>query len=144
MQYICIGSRSISALKRQCTALRFFVHRSSFTAHRFYNAEISSFERPVVWAMVATSTPQALRLRAISTVFRASPSALPFASPFFSAVSITLYQSRYAFKVSSYSVPMKIFYKTVFPYKSSWKVESAQLENYFFSVGKSKFRSRAK
>ena len=45
---------------------------------------------------------------------------------------------------------MKIFYKTVFLYKSSWKVESAQLkifisqlENYFFLVGKSKFRSRA-
>ena len=40
-------------------------------------------------------------------------------------------------------VPMKILYKTVFLSKSSWKVESAQLENYFFSVGKSNFRSRA-
>ncbi|MBO5740517.1 MAG: hypothetical protein J6R54_00805, partial [Bacteroidaceae bacterium] len=34
------------------------------------------------------------------------------------------------------SVPMKIFYKTVFSYKSSWKVESAQLENFYFPVGK--------
>ena len=70
-------------------------HNSPLIAHcsiayRFYNAEMSSFERPVVWAMVATSTPQALRLRAISTVFWASPSALPsalpFASPFFSTI----------------------------------------------------------
>ena len=34
------------------------------------------------------------------------------------------------------SVPMKIFYKTVFLYKSSWKVESAQLENFYFPVRK--------
>ena len=39
------------------------------------------------------------------------------------------------------SVPMKIFYKTVFPYKSSWKVESAQLENFYFPVGKLFFLS---
>ena len=56
-----------------------------------------------------------------------------------------------AHRSSLISVPLKILYKTVFLYKSSWKVESAQLENfyfqlenYFFSVGKSKFRSRAK
>ena len=39
------------------------------------------------------------------------------------------------------SVPMKIFYKTVFSYKSSWKVKSAQLENFYFSVGKLFFLS---
>ncbi|MBQ5742192.1 MAG: hypothetical protein IIV53_10150, partial [Bacteroidaceae bacterium] len=33
-------------------------------------------------------------------------------------------------------VPMKILYKIVFSYKSSWKVESAQLENFYFPVGK--------
>ena len=38
---------------------------------------------------------------------------------------------------------MKILYKTVFSYKSSWKAGNAQLENYFFSVGKSFFSSRA-
>ena len=39
------------------------------------------------------------------------------------------------------SVPMKIFYKTVFSYKSSWKVESAQLENFYFPTGKLFFLS---
>ena len=39
------------------------------------------------------------------------------------------------------SVPMKIFYKTVFSYKSSWKVESAQLENFYFPVRKLIFSS---
>ena len=39
------------------------------------------------------------------------------------------------------SVPMKIFYKTVFPYKSSCKVESAQLENFYFPVRKLIFSS---
>ena len=34
------------------------------------------------------------------------------------------------------SVPLKILYKSVFPYKSSWKVKSAQLENFYFPVGK--------
>ena len=32
------------------------------------------------------------------------------------------------------SVPMKILYKIIFPYKSSWKVESAQLENFYFPL----------
>ena len=36
----------------------------------------------------------------------------------------------------AHCVPMKIFYKTEFLYKSSWKVESAQLENFYFPVGK--------
>ena len=36
---------------------------------------------------------------------------------------------------------MKILYKTVFLYKSSWKVESAQLENFYFPVGKLFFLS---
>ena len=39
------------------------------------------------------------------------------------------------------SVPLKILYKTVFSYKSSWKVESAQLENFYFPVGKLFFLS---
>ena len=39
------------------------------------------------------------------------------------------------------SVPLKILYKTVFLYKSSWKVESAQLENFYFPVGKLFFLS---
>ena len=34
------------------------------------------------------------------------------------------------------SVPLKILYKTEFSYKSSWKAESAQLENFYFPVGK--------
>ena len=34
------------------------------------------------------------------------------------------------------SVLMKIFYKIAFSYKSSWKIESAQLENFYFPVGK--------
>ena len=46
-------------------------------------------------------------------------------------------------KICVISVPLKILYKTVFLYKSSWKVESAQLENFYFPVGKSKFRSRS-
>ena len=36
----------------------------------------------------------------------------------------------------AHCVPLKILYKTVFSYKSSWKVESAQLENFYFPVGK--------
>ena len=36
---------------------------------------------------------------------------------------------------------MKILYKTEFLYKSSWKVESAQLENFYFPVGKLFFLS---
>ena len=36
---------------------------------------------------------------------------------------------------------IKILYKTVFPYKSSWKVKSAQLENFYFPVGKLFFLS---
>ena len=36
---------------------------------------------------------------------------------------------------------IKIIYKTVFLYKSSWKVESAQLENFYFSTGKLFFLS---
>ena len=39
------------------------------------------------------------------------------------------------------SVPLKILYKTAFLYKSSWKVESAQLENFYFPVGKLFFLS---
>ena len=39
------------------------------------------------------------------------------------------------------SVPLKILYKTEFSYKSSWKVESAQLENFYFSTGKLFFLS---
>jgi hypothetical protein len=39
------------------------------------------------------------------------------------------------------SFGQKIFYKTVFLYKSSWKVESAQLENFYFPVGKLFFLS---
>ncbi|MBR5481144.1 MAG: hypothetical protein IKU85_05570 [Bacteroidaceae bacterium] len=39
------------------------------------------------------------------------------------------------------SVPLKILYKTEFSYKSSWKVESAQLENFYFPVGKLFFSS---
>ena len=41
----------------------------------------------------------------------------------------------------AHCVLMKIFYKTVFSYKSSWKVESAQLENFYFPVGKLFFLS---
>ncbi|MBR5481819.1 MAG: hypothetical protein IKU85_09020, partial [Bacteroidaceae bacterium] len=36
---------------------------------------------------------------------------------------------------------IKILYKTEFSYKSSWKVESAQLENFYFPVGKLFFLS---
>ena len=39
------------------------------------------------------------------------------------------------------SVPLKILYKTEFSYKSSWKVESAQLENFYFPIGKLFFLS---
>ena len=39
------------------------------------------------------------------------------------------------------SVPMKILYKTEFVYKSSRKVESAQLENFYFPVRKLIFSS---
>ena len=39
------------------------------------------------------------------------------------------------------SCAIKILYKTVFLYKSSWKVESAQLENFYFPVGKLFFLS---
>ena len=41
----------------------------------------------------------------------------------------------------AHCVLMKIFYKTDFPYKSSWKVKSAQLENFYFPVGKLFFLS---
>ena len=44
-------------------------------------------------------------------------------------------------KICVISVPLKILYKTVFSYKSSWKVESAQLENFYFPVGKLFFLS---
>ncbi len=44
-------------------------------------------------------------------------------------------------KICVINVPLKILYKTVFSYKSSWKVESAQLENFYFSVGKLFFLS---
>ena len=36
---------------------------------------------------------------------------------------------------------MKILYKTVFLHKTSWKIESAQLENFYFPVGKLFFLS---
>ena len=36
---------------------------------------------------------------------------------------------------------MKILYKTAFLHKTSWKVESAQLENFYFPVGKLFFSS---
>ena len=39
------------------------------------------------------------------------------------------------------SVSMKILYKIAFSYKSSWKVESAQLENFYFPTGKLFFLS---
>ena len=42
-------------------------------------------------------------------------------------------------KYNPYAI--KILYKTVFLYKSSWKVESAQLENFYFPVGKLFFLS---
>ena len=38
-------------------------------------------------------------------------------------------------------MPLKILYKTVFSYKSSWKVENAQLEKYYFPTGKLFFLS---
>ena len=38
--------------------------------------------------------------------------------------------------LTAHRVPLKILYKTVISYKSSWKVESAQLENFYFPVGK--------
>jgi hypothetical protein len=41
----------------------------------------------------------------------------------------------------AHCVPMKILYKTEFSYKSSWKVKSAQLENFYFPVGKLFFLS---
>ena len=44
-------------------------------------------------------------------------------------------------KICVISVPMKILYKTEFSYKSSWKVESAQLENFYFPTGKLFFLS---
>ena len=44
-------------------------------------------------------------------------------------------------RICAISVPLKILYKTVFSYKSSWKVESAQLENFYFPVGKLFFLS---
>ena len=44
-------------------------------------------------------------------------------------------------KICVISVPMKILYKTEFLYKSSWKVESAQLENFYFPTGKLFFLS---
>ena len=44
-------------------------------------------------------------------------------------------------KICVISVPLKILYKTVFSYKSSWKVESAQLENFYFPTGKLFFLS---
>ena len=43
--------------------------------------------------------------------------------------------------LNAHRVPLKILYKTVFLYKSSWKVESAQLENFYFPVGKLFFLS---
>ena len=46
-----------------------------------------------------------------------------------------------AHRSSLISVPLKILYKTVFLYKSIWKVESAQLENFYFPVGKLFFLS---
>ena len=36
---------------------------------------------------------------------------------------------------------IKILYKTLFPYKSSWKAGNAQLENFYFSTGKLFFLS---
>ena len=36
---------------------------------------------------------------------------------------------------------IKILYKTLFPYKSSWKAGNAQLENFYFPVGKLFFLS---
>ena len=41
----------------------------------------------------------------------------------------------------AHRVPLKILYKTEFSYKSSWKVESAQLENFYFPVGELFFLS---
>ena len=41
----------------------------------------------------------------------------------------------------AHSCAIKILYKTVFLNKSSWKVESAQLENFYFSTGKLFFLS---
>ena len=41
----------------------------------------------------------------------------------------------------SHSCAIKILYKTEFSYKSSWKVENAQLEKYYFSTGKLFFLS---
>ena len=36
---------------------------------------------------------------------------------------------------------IKILYKTIFPYKSSWKTENAQLEKFCFPTGKLFFLS---
>ena len=41
----------------------------------------------------------------------------------------------------AHRVPLKILYKTAFSYNSSWKVENAQLENFYFPVGKLFFLS---
>ena len=38
-------------------------------------------------------------------------------------------------------VPLKILYKNAFSYKSSWKVENDQLENFYFPTGKLFFLS---
>ena len=54
---------------------------------------------------------------------------------------LTLIAHNSLLKICVISVLLKILYKTVFSYKSSWKVESAQLEKYYFPTGKLFFLS---
>ena len=93
---------------KECSACRFFkqtplANRANTVSERsllfskrviHYNFSISFAERPVDLMMVAVSTPQFFKLRAMSYFSSARPFASPLASPFFSAVSMTLNQSR--------------------------------------------------
>ena len=65
-----------------------------------HNFLISSLDSPVACEITSIAIPSFLKLRAFSLFSSSLPSSLPF----FSAVDITLYQSRKFFKLSQYSL----------------------------------------
>ena len=74
------------------------------------------------------------KIRSTCYVFRTLHADVPTLS------LLTAYNSKIC-RICVIRVPMKILYKTEFLHKSSWKVESAQLENFYFPVGKLFFLS---
>lgn len=68
-----------------------------------HSLSITLLSSPVISAISSTEKPFRSILRALSNFSSARPSAKPFSLAFFSAVSSTFFQSRYTFKLSSYS-----------------------------------------